>query len=161
PAERTAFLDKACAKDDGLRAHVEEMLAADAREDVLVDQNVVSAVSRLLVDDEPESLAGRTFDHYRLEREIGRGGMGRVYLARDTRLDRPVALKLLPPSFSDSADRVRRFQQEARVVSALNHPNIITIHEIGEADGLRFIVTEFVYVETLRELLDSGNRDLT
>jgi len=87
--------------------------------------------------------------------------MGRVYLAHDTELNRPVALKLLPHSFSDNPERVRRFQQEARAVSALNHPNIITIHEIGEVDGLRFIVTEFVEGETLRDIITQGVRDIT
>jgi len=86
--------------------------------------------------------------------------MGQVYLAHDSRLDRPVALKLPPRTFSKDPERVRRFQQEARVVSALNHPCIITIHEIGETDGLRFIVTEFVDGETLRELIARRERDL-
>jgi serine/threonine protein kinase len=82
--------------------------------------------------------------------------MGDVYLARDTRLDRPVALKLLPSFLTSDAGLVRRFEREARAASSLNHPNIITVHEFGEADGLRFIVTEYVEGRTLRELIEVG-----
>lgn len=158
--ERPSFLDQACSGDDELRSSVEQMLAADARENLVIDKPAVEAVAQLFDHETTETIAGRTFGHYQVEREIGRGGMGRVYLALDTRLRRPVALKLLPRSFSDSAERVRRFQQEARVVSALNHPNIITIHEIGETDGLRFIVTEFVDGETLGEIIARGPCEL-
>jgi len=158
--ERPSFLDQACSGDDELRSSVEQMLVADARENLVIDKPAVEAVAQLFDHETTESIAGRTFGHHEVEREVGRGGMGRVYLARDTRLRRPVALKLLPQSFSDSAERVRRFQQEARVVSALNHPNIITIHEIGEAEGLRFIVTEFVDGETLGEIIARGPCEL-
>jgi serine/threonine protein kinase/Tol biopolymer transport system component len=159
--ERAAFLDETCAGDDELRAKLERMLVADAKENLVIDSPAVEGVAQLFPREETESIAGRTFGHYRVEREIGRGGMGRVYLAQDTRLGRRVALKLLPDTFTKDAERVRRFQQEARVVSALNHPNIITIHEIGETDGKRFIVTEFVEGETLREIIARGDRDLS
>ena len=96
-------------------------------------------------------LSKTTLSHYRLIRQLGAGGMGEVYLAEDTRLDRQVALKLLPAKFTEDEDRVRRFVQEAKAASALNHPNIIIIHEIGELDGLHFIVTEFIEGQTLRE----------
>lgn len=89
--------------------------------------------------------------HYLIIRKLGSGGMGEVYLARDTKLERSVAIKLLPASYTGDPDRVRRFVQEAKAASALNHPNIIVIHEIGELDGLHFIVTEFVEGRTLRE----------
>lgn len=97
-----------------------------------------------------ELAADTTLSHYRIVSKIGTGGMGEVYLAEDTRLDRKVALKLLPREFTANPDRVRRFVQEAKAASALNHPNIITIHEIGEADGTHFIATEFIEGETLR-----------
>jgi len=93
-----------------------------------------------------------TLSHYRIVSKIGAGGMGEVYLAEDTRLDRRVALKLLPAEFTQDADRVRRFIQEAKAVSALNHPHIVTIHEIGEAEAGRFIVMELVQGQTLRAL---------
>jgi serine/threonine protein kinase/Tfp pilus assembly protein PilF len=89
--------------------------------------------------------------HYRVDRLIGAGGMGEVYLAHDDRLRRQVALKLLPARFTMDEERVRRFQREARSASALNHPNIITIHDIGETDGIHYIATEFIDGETLRE----------
>src|SRR5262249_4907256 len=97
---------------------------------------------------------------YRLLDPLGRGGMGDVHLALDTRLGRKVAVKLLPAAFTTDADRVRRFAREARAASALNHPNIITIYEIGqtatENGGLRYIVTEYVEGETLRQRMASA-----
>ena len=78
-------------------------------------------------------------ERYRIERALGEGGMGEVYLASDAKLDRKVALKLLPSGFTDDKDRLRRFIQEAKAASSLNHPNIITIHEIGQAEGSHFI----------------------
>ena len=95
--------------------------------------------------------AGTHFGRYEIRSPIGAGGMGEVYLAHDAQLDRPVALKLLPSDVTQDADRLRRFQQEARATSALNHPNILTIYEIGEADGTHFIATEFIDGTTLRD----------
>ncbi len=94
----------------------------------------------------------RTINQYRIVSLLGRGGMGEVWLAEDTRLKRQVALKLLPAEFTNEAERLRRFEQEALAISALNHPNIITIHEIGEGDAGRFIVMELVAGQTLRAL---------
>jgi serine/threonine-protein kinase len=103
-----------------------------------------------------ESLAaGTIISHYRVVSHIGAGGMGEVYLAEDTRLGRKVALKLLSAGFTQDPDRVRRFQQEARAASALNHPNIITIFEIGHLDSSHFIATEFIDGETLRERMST------
>ena len=91
--------------------------------------------------------------HYRIISKIGAGGMGEVYLAEDTRLDRKVALKLLPDQFTADESRLRRFVQEAKAASSLNHPNIITIHEIGQDSGSHFIATELVDGLTLRHQL--------
>src|SRR5262247_1780901 len=90
--------------------------------------------------------------HYEILSPLGAGGMGEVYLAEDTKLSRKVALKLLPAEFTRDAVRVRRFEQEAKAVSSLNHPHIITIHEIGEAEVGRFFVMELVQGQTLRAL---------
>ncbi len=101
-------------------------------------------------------LAGRRVGAYRLVSRIGAGGMGEVYLARDEKLDRPVALKLLAPHLATDAERLRRFRQEAHAASSLNHPNILVIHDFGELDGRPFMVTEFVEGETLRQRLEKG-----
>jgi len=95
-------------------------------------------------------------DRYRIGSMLGRGAMGDVYLAEDTRLGRKVAIKLLPVALTEDADRLRRFEREARTVSALNHPNILTLHEIAEVEGRRFIVTEHVEGTTVRDLLGEG-----
>ncbi len=99
-------------------------------------------------------------NRYRIEAKLGEGGMGEVYLAEDTRLGRKVALKLLRADLTKNEDRVRRFEQEARAASALNHPNILTIHEIGQSEAGHFIATEFVDGSTLRDLLSTGKPDL-
>jgi serine/threonine protein kinase/Tfp pilus assembly protein PilF len=99
---------------------------------------------------------GSVIAHYKILSEIGKGGMGEVYLAEDTRLDRKVAVKFLNEEFSKDVDKLNRFIQEAKAVSALNHPNILTVHEIGETDDSNYIVTEFIEGKTLREYLSSN-----
>src|SRR5438105_7011002 len=111
-----------------------------------------------------DSMIGQTISHSQMTKKIGAGGMGEVYLAHDTRLDRKVALKLLPAEFTQDADRVRRFMQEAKAASALNHPNIITIHEIGAtptATGATYyIATEYIDGETLRAQMQRARLSL-
>jgi len=105
--------------------------------------------------------AGATVSHYRVVSQLGVGGMGEVYLAQDTtELERTVAIKVLPAELASDKDRLRRFIQEAKTASSLNHPNILTIHEIGEADSTRFIVTEFIDGETLRQRLSQSPLEL-
>jgi len=103
---------------------------------------------------------GALLSHYRIHSHIGSGGMGDVYLATDTQLQRKVALKILPAEVASNAQRVRRFLQEAKTVSALNHPHIITIYEVGEADSTSFIATEFIEGKTLREAIKSKQMPL-
>ncbi|MGA9797791.1 MAG: serine/threonine-protein kinase [Terriglobales bacterium] len=100
--------------------------------------------------------AGTKLGPYEIVGALGAGGMGEVYQARDTRLDRSVAIKILPAAFSSDTDRLHRFEQEARSASALNHPNIITIYELGHDAGTRYIAMELVEGKTVRELLVSG-----
>ena len=107
-----------------------------------------------------ELAANTTLSHYRIVRKLGAGGMGEVWLAEDTRLKRKVALKLLPAELTSDADRVRRFEQEAQAASALNHPNILTIYEIGEINGSHYIATEYIEGETLRHHLQHSRRKL-
>jgi serine/threonine protein kinase len=104
--------------------------------------------------------AGSTLSHYRIASKIGAGGMGEVYLAQDTRLDRKVALKILPPNLAANQDRMRRFVQEAKAAATLNHPNIAHIYEIGESDGVNFIAMEFIEGATLREKIHQQQTDL-
>ncbi len=104
--------------------------------------------------------AGTRLGRYEIRSELGTGGMGQVYLAQDTMLDRKVALKILPPNLAEDSDRMGRFVREAKSASALNHPNIITIHEIGEIDGLHFIATEYIEGETLKSRLETQSFSL-
>ena len=101
--------------------------------------------------------SGENFGHYKVNSAIGAGGMGEIYRARDTRLKRDVAIKILPEKFLKDEAAVERFMREARAASALNHPNILTIYDIGEIKKIRFIATEFVEGETIRERLKSKN----
>ncbi|MGH9392225.1 MAG: protein kinase domain-containing protein, partial [Vicinamibacteria bacterium] len=98
-------------------------------------------------------MIGRTLSHYRILEKLGEGGMGEVYLAEDTKLDRRIALKVLPPELAESAERRGRFEREAKAVAALNHPNIVTVHSVEESDGVHFITMELVRGKTLTELL--------
>src|SRR6266480_2532519 len=103
---------------------------------------------------------GVRLGRYEIRSKIGAGGMGEVYLAQDTELDRKVALKILPAEVASNQDRMRRFVQEAKAAAALNHPNIAHIYEIGEAAGLNFIAMEFIDGHTLRQLIHGGQTDL-
>ena len=158
--QRTAFLQQACSGDVTLQQQVESLLAMHESSDRLLDGSVGALAAELLTQAQPPPLVGQSLGVYQVERHVGRGGMGEVYLARDTRLGRPVAVKLLPASFHQDPDRVRRFQQEARATSLLNHPNIVTIHEVAESAGLRFIVSEFVEGKTLREMIKAASLKL-
>src|SRR6476646_7783452 len=103
---------------------------------------------------------GTKLGRYEIRSQVGAGGMGEAYLAQDTKLDRKVALKILPPTLAEDKDRMNRFVREAQLASALNHPNIITIHEIGEIDGVHFISTEYIDGETLTAKLQKESPSL-
>lgn len=156
PETRADFLAAACAGDDELRREVESLLEAHSRSDSFLSVPALDFAARKLADETHISLSGKRFGSYQVISVLGVGGMGEVYLARDERLGRNLALKLLPKRFTWDTDRVRRFEQEARAASALNHPNIITIYDIGELAGTYFIATEYVEGLTLRQLIDRG-----
>jgi len=152
---RSAFLARACAEDEELLREVEALLSYERRAEGFIDRPAFEIAARALAEDPKASVPEppREIGRYKLLSLLGTGGMGEVFLALDTRLSRKVAIKLLPLEFAADPERVRRFEQEARAVSALNHPNIVTVFEIGETDGRHYIVSEFVDGETLRQRL--------
>jgi serine/threonine-protein kinase len=152
-AERAALLDRECAGDPGLREEVESLLASSQPAESFLGSNAFEDAAALLDESESGSLVGRGVEHYSIKKQIGAGGMGEVYLAEDTRLGRKVALKLLDPGLVDDAISRARFLREARLASALDHPNICTVHEVGEARGRPFIAMQYIEGETLREIV--------
>lgn len=158
-AERNALLDAACEGDAELRAEVESLLAAHESAGDFIETPALEAAARSRAR-QIASPATQRVGHYQLLSLLGAGGMGEVYLALDTKLGRRVALKLLPSEFTQDAERVRRFELEARAASALNHPNIVTVHEIGHSDGRHFIATEFVEGRTLQRLIVESRPDV-
>ena len=150
--ERPAFLDHACDGDESLRKEVESLLASFEDGESFMERPAIALAAETLAGSQGESLVGQTIGHYKVTRGIGSGGMGEVYLAQDTRLGRHVAVKLLPTLFTTDEDRLRRFAQEARAASALNHPNVCVIHEVGETEDERqYIAMEYIDGETLRQ----------
>lgn len=153
PEERSLFISQACLGDEELRSEVESLIASHEQSGSFIDQPAFEAAASWLANERAELNPGQVIATYEVISFLSRGGMGEVYLAEDKRLGRKIALKLLPASFTTDEDRLRRFEQEARAASALNHPNIITIFEIREAGGSHIIATEFVEGETLRHRL--------
>lgn len=152
PWERSAFLVEACVGDDSLRAEIVELLSHDEKAGSFIETPAVHDVAKqMLIADTTETFKDKRVSHYKIIRLIGRGGMGEVYLARDTRLGRPVAIKLLLDKYTKNKDSIGRFKQESRAASALNHPNILTVYEVGEVDSTYFIATEFIDGVTLRQ----------
>ena len=133
--ERPAFLEKACVGDRALRQEVESLLDHQEQTKFFEAPALVRA-AQAQAQDHAHSWAGQQMGSYKILSLLGSGGMGEVYLARDSRLDRTVALKILPAQVASDQDRMRRFIREARAASALKHPNVTHIYEIGESDGV-------------------------
>jgi serine/threonine protein kinase len=155
PDQRHKFVAEECGEDDELRREVESLLAHDSPESLL-GSSAVEEATRLLTNTQARALENKTLGPYRIVRLLGVGGMGEVYLAHDTRLNRSVAIKVLSWYAAAEQERIRRFRQEALAASALNHPNIITIYEIGAFEEHNFIVSEFVDGQTLLNIIKTG-----
>src|SRR5580704_11343755 len=147
PSERSAYLNQACSSDLSLRQEVETLLACndDQRSSFLQSSTHRVALA-----------PGTKLGDYEVKSSLGSGGMGEVYRARDSRLGREVAIKVLPLSFAADSDRLRRFEQEARAAAALEHPNILAVHQLGTFQGAPYLVSELLEGKTLREQITCG-----
>jgi hypothetical protein len=160
PAGRARYLETACEDDPSLRAEVESLLAAHEKADAFLDRPAAVSAGLVPPRGSDDLKPGRTLGAYRIEREIGTGGMGLVFLAEDTRLARHVALKVLPTAMSGDETMRARLRQEARAAAALSHPSIATVFSYEEIDGRACLVTEYIRGETLRAEIARGPLDL-
>ena len=154
--QRAGFLDQECGEDEALRKKVEALLAAHRRGEDFLEEPALEMAAKGIARDQLKDLVGRQLNSYEILSFIAAGGMGEVYRARDTQLEREVAIKVLPAEFTQDPERLARFQREAKLLAALNHPNIATIHGLEESDGIRFLVLELVEGQTLAERLVKG-----
>src|SRR5215204_4608147 len=152
PSERAAYLEQACDGNQSLREVVESLLKSHEQTGNFVDTPAFHAAAEML-GESIDIKVGQLVAHYRIVSLLGEGGMGKVYLAHDTTLERKVALKFLPLEMLSNPDRMRRFTQEARTAASLHHPNIAQIFEIDEQDHSRYIAMEYAEGDTLRQLL--------
>jgi eukaryotic-like serine/threonine-protein kinase len=160
PDKVARFLETTCGGDELLRGEVEALLASRQRVGSFIETSAVGIASRIIENGQADLLVGQTFGHYKISKPIGSGGMGEVYLATDITAGRKAALKLLPLRFTGDAERLKRFQREARAVVGLNHPNIVTVYEIGEDHSIHYIASELIEGETLRQHLTRGQMEL-
>ena len=160
PDQISAFLDTACEGDEILRRKVEALLASRQRAASFIETSAVGLATRIIENGQADSLVDRTIGHYKISESIGTGGMGEVYVATDITAGRKAALKLLPLRFTGDAERLKRFQQEAHAVVGLNHPNILTVYEIGKDHSTNYIASELIEGETLRQHLTRGRMEL-
>lgn len=157
PEERAAFLDNVCGSDHELREQINLLIEAEARTDLFLEKPLLEELAGDMASRPAErDLTGRRIDQYEVMGRLGVGGIGEVWSARDLSLHREIALKLLSPRYAGDPYHVHRFQQEARAASTLNHPNIITVYEIGQTEGVLFIAQERVFGETIRQRLARG-----
>ena len=161
PDQLNAFLDETCAGDEVLHANVEALLASHRQAGNFIETPVASLAASIVENGRADLLIGQTIGHYKISKRIGSGGMGEVYLATDITAGRKAALKLLPMRFTGDAERLKRFQQEAHAVVGLNHPNILTVYEIGEDHSIHYIASELIEGETLRQRLMRGRIQLS
>ena len=153
PADRAAYLLVACANDEAMRRNVESLLDDSGSDDGFLDAPAFAKAAHRISDLIPLTRVGTTLGGYHLQALLGAGGMGEVYRAHDTKLGRDVAIKVLPSAFTTHPDRLARLEREARMLAALNHPNICAIYGFEEAHGIRLLILELVEGETLAEIL--------
>lgn len=153
PAERAVFLQNACAAESDLRQEVESLLAARDQVGSFIENPPMDVVAGMFAEAEAQALSEHTLGHYRIAALLGKGGMGEVYRAHDTRLDRDVAVKILPGHLAQDAEALRRFEREAKAVAALSHPNILAIFDFGTESHVSYAVMELLEGETLRARL--------
>ena len=161
PVDRLNFINQHCSGDEKLRSEVESLLSSYDSAELFLESPAIGEVADQLVADGPELKEGDFLNHYQIIRKIGTGGMGEVYLAEDRKLERQVAIKILNATFDAGESNLKRFFQEAKAASGLNHPNIIVVHEIGESDGMHYIVIEFVKGDTLNIAIKTKSLSLT
>lgn len=159
PEEHASFLNQACEGDEELRREIESLLASHEQAGAFIESPPDDLAAAMLAEGQNRSMTGRTLGHYKLQSLIGAGGMGNVYRARDLRLDRDVAVKILPEQLAQDAEALRRFEREAKAVAALSHPNILSIFDFGVEQGLSYAVMELLEGETLRERLNRSAMD--
>jgi serine/threonine protein kinase/Tfp pilus assembly protein PilF len=156
PDQISAFLDTACEGDELLRGRVVALVASHQRAGSFIETSAIGLTTKIIQNGQGDLLVDRTIGHYKISERIGTGGMGEVYLATDITAGRKAALKLLPARFTADGERLKRFQQEARAVVGLNHPNIVTVYEIGQDHSTHYIASELIEGETLRQRLARG-----
>src|SRR6266705_1940360 len=150
-SQRVAFLNEACAGDEALRQEIESLLAEEKREAGFLESPALEIAAKEMAQDQTRSLLGQRLGTYQVLSLLGAGGMGEVYRARDSKLQRDVAIKVLPKAFVDDPDRLGRFRREAQLLASLNHPNIATIYGLEQSDGVNYLVMELVAGETLAQ----------
>jgi len=160
PDKVSAFLQTACRGDQVLRCEVDAFLTAHREAGNFIEAPVAGLAANIIEKGQAGSLLGQTIGHYKISESIGTGGMGEVYLATDIVAGRNAALKLLPLRFTGDAARLKRFEQEAHAVVALNHPNIVTVYKIGEDHPIHYIASELIEGETLRQHLTREQMEL-
>src|SRR6266480_112432 len=161
PDKVSAFLEAACQGDEVLRCEVDAFLTAHRHAGNFIEAPVAALAANIIEKGQADLLVGQTFGHYKISKRIGSGGMGEVYLATDVTAGRKAALKLLPARFTGDPERLGRFQQEARALVGLNHPNILTVYEIGEDHSIHYIASELIEGEALRQRLVRGQMQLS